>query len=283
MEILGVDIGGTGIKGAVVDTETGELKTERLRLLTPQPATPQAVGEVLKQLVDQIGFDGPVACGFPSRIINGTVLTAANVDKTWINVPIERLFSQILNRKVFVANDADVAGLCELKFGAAKGRKDVVLFLTFGTGIGTAIFYKGVMIPNTELGHVELNGGDAERYCSGIVKEREDLKWKDWGKRVNEYLQHMEFLLSPDLIVLGGGASKKFDKYSDKLQTRAQVVTATNLNLAGIIGAAIYGERCLEEEAQQGTSKPAAKKTAAKKAAAKKTAVKKTTAPKKEE
>lgn len=247
MKVLGVDIGGTGIKGAVVDTSTGELKTERLRLLTPQPATPEAVASVLKDLVDQIGFKGPVACGFPARIINGIALTAANIDKSWINVPVEKLFSKALGRDVYVANDADVAGLAELEIGAAKGMGGVVLFLTLGTGIGSAIFVNGELYPNTELGHIIFKDDHAEHYCSAAVKERsENMTWKEWGTRLDSYLQYISFLLCPDVIVLGGGVSKKFDKYKDKLTVSAKVIPAMTLNNAGIIGAALYGARRLK-------------------------------------
>jgi polyphosphate glucokinase len=241
MDILGIDIGGTGIKGAVVDTVSGELKTERIRLLTPQPATPEAIADTVSKLVEQIGFDGPIACGFPSRVIHGVVKTAANIDKSWINVPVEDLFSTRLGRKVYVANDADVAGLAELHFGAAKDVAGTVLFLTLGTGIGSCIFVDGTFCPNTELGHLKFHGDSAERYCSGLVKEKEDLKWKDWGVRLNEYLHYVNFLLCPDLIVLGGGASKKFDKYAEVLDVDVEVKPAQMLNLAGIVGAGMYG------------------------------------------
>ena len=173
MEILGIDIGGSGIKGAIVDTATGELKSERIRLVTPQPATPEAVAQTLKELVDQIGYKGPIGCGFPARVINGEVLTAANIDKSWINVKVEDLFSKVTGQKVFVANDADVAGLAELTFGAVKDYKGPVLFLTIGTGIGSALFINGQMYPNTEFGHIKFKGDIAEHYCSDAVRERE--------------------------------------------------------------------------------------------------------------
>ena len=178
MEILGIDIGGSGIKGAIVDTATGELKSERIRLVTPQPATPEAVAQTLKELVDQIGYKGPIGCGFPARVINGEVLTAANIDKSWINVKVEDLFSKVTGQKVFVANDADVAGLAELTFGAVKDYKGPVLFLTIGTGIGSALFINGQMYPNTEFGHIKFKGDIAEHYCSDAVLEREELVYK---------------------------------------------------------------------------------------------------------
>lgn len=250
MELLGIDIGGSGIKGAIVDTTTGKLLTERLRLKTPQPSTPEAVADTIKELVDTIGYKGPIACGFPARVINGVVLTAANVDKSWIRVPIENLLSQKLGTDVFVANDADVAGLAEMCFGAGKDEKGKVLIVTIGTGIGTAMFFKGELLPNFEIGHILLHGDDAERYCSDSAREKLDLKWKDFGKRFNEYLNRIEFLIQPDLFILGGGASKKFEKFQDQIKVeQARVIPAETLNLAGIIGAAMYCERRLQEKA----------------------------------
>ena len=246
MEILGIDIGGSGIKGAIVDTATGELKSERIRLVTPQPATPEAVAQTLKELVDQIGYKGPIGCGFPARVINGEVLTAANIDKSWINVKVEDLFSKVTGQKVFVANDADVAGLAELTFGAVKDYKGPVLFLTIGTGIGSALFINGQMYPNTEFGHIKFKGDIAEHYCSDAVREREELGHKEWGERLNKFLEYIAFLTQPDFIVLGGGVSKKFEKYESKLTLSTKVVPATTLNLAGIIGAAMYAKSHLE-------------------------------------
>ena len=246
MEILGIDIGGSGIKGAIVDTATGELKSERIRLVTPQPATPEAVAQTLKELVDQLGYKGPIGCGFPARVINGEVLTAANIDKSWINVKVEDLFSKVTGQKVFVANDADVAGLAELTFGAVKDYKGPVLFLTIGTGIGSALFINGQMYPNTEFGHIKFKGDIAEHYCSDAVREREELGYKEWGERLNKFLEYIAFLTQPDFIVLGGGVSKKFEKYESKLTLSTKVVPATTLNLAGIIGAAMYAKSHLE-------------------------------------
>lgn len=230
MEILGIDIGGSGIKGAIVDTATGELKSERIRLVTPQPATPEAVAQTLKELVDQIGYKGPIGCGFPARVINGEVLTAANIDKSWINVKVEDLFSKVTGQKVFVANDADVAGLAELTFGAVKDYKGPVLFLTIGTGIGSALFINGQMYPNTEFGHIKFKGDIAEHYCSDAVREREELGYKEWGERLNKFLEYIAFLTQPDFIVLGGGVSKKFEKYESKLTLSTKVVPATTLD-----------------------------------------------------
>lgn len=247
MEILGVDIGGTGIKGAIVQTDTGEVKTERVRIPTPKPSTPEAIANTLKELVATVGYSGPVACGFPARVNHGIVKTAANIDKSWIMVDVERLFSDTLGQKVFVANDADVAGIAEMKFGAGKGRKELkILVLTVGTGIGSAIFLDGRLYPNSELGHLIFRGESAERYCSAAAKERDGLKWREFGKRFNEYLQHIEFVMQPNLIIIGGGASKKFEKYREELHTDAEVIPAQSLNMAGIIGAAVYGEQRLK-------------------------------------
>ena len=248
MQLLGVDIGGSGIKGAIVDTQTGELVTERLRIKTPSPATPEAVAQTLKELYTQINYQGPVACGFPARVMKGVVQTAANIDKSWINTEVEKLFSETLGQQVFVANDADVAGFAEMAIGAGRDyQKGQVIFLTIGTGIGSAIFLDGALYPNSELGHVIFKGDSAERYCSDSAREKNDLKWSEWGKRFNEYLCHIDFLLKPDLFILGGGASKKFEKYKDALTVDTKVIPAQTLNFAGIIGAAMYGESCLKQ------------------------------------
>ncbi|MGN0902276.1 MAG: ROK family protein, partial [Succinivibrio sp.] len=197
----------------------------------------------LKQLVDQIGFKGPIGCGFPARVINGVVLTAANIDQSWIDVRVEELFSKAVGQDVHVANDADVAGLAELTFGAVKDYKGPVLFLTIGTGIGSALFINGQMYPNTEFGHIKFKGDIAEHYCADSVREKEDLGFKEWGERLNKYLEYISFLVQPDFIVLGGGVSKKFEKYEQKLTLKTKVVPAKTLNLAGIIGAAVYASR----------------------------------------
>ena len=204
------------------------------------------MAQTLKELVDQIGYKGPIGCGFPARVINGEVLTAANIDKSWINVKVEDLFSKVTGQKVFVANDADVAGLAELTFGAVKDYKGPVLFLTIGTGIGSALFINGQMYPNTEFGHIKFKGDIAEHYCSDAVREREELGYKEWGERLNKFLEYIAFLTQPDFIVLGGGVSKKFEKYESKLTLSTKVVPATTLNLAGIIGAAMYAKSHLE-------------------------------------
>lgn len=243
MQILGIDIGGTGIKAAIVETSTGELISERTRVITPRPATPDAVGAVLKTVVADHHWSGPIGMGFPAAIQHGITRTAANVDKSFIGLPIAECFSQHTGCPVYIANDADAAGLAEMRFGAGKGNTGVVLIITIGTGLGTALFSEGHLMPNTELGHVFLeNGFEAERYASEAVRVTKDLKWKEWGERFNLYLTTMESLLWPDLIVLGGGVSEKLHKFSPMITTKVKVVAASFLNQAGIVGAALFAE-----------------------------------------
>jgi polyphosphate glucokinase len=240
MEILGIDIGGSGIKGAIVNITDGTLINERHRIITPQPATPQAVAETVNALVKHFNYTGPIGCGFPALIRNGIAKTASNIDKSWVDIPVEKLLSDATGQTVSVINDADAAGLGELRFGAGNGHLGVVMMLTIGSGIGSAIIHQGILLPCTELGHVEFKGDSAERYCSDAARERKKLSWNKWGKRFNKYLLHMEMLFSPDLFILGGGASKKFDKFKDQLSVNAVVVPATLRNMAGIIGAACF-------------------------------------------
>lgn len=241
MHILGVDVGGSGIKGAIVDTETGRMMAERVRLATPQPATPEALALTLKELIRKHDWHGPVGVGFPAAIQHGVARTAANIDKSFIGLSVADYFSEQTGCPVHVANDADVAGMAEMRFGAGRGHGGVVLIVTIGTGLGTALFSNGQLLPNTELGHIYLdNGQEAERYASDAARERYDLKWKDWGDRFNRYLSIMEGLFWPDLIILGGGASKKLDKFAETLQIKAPIVPASFLNQAGIVGAALF-------------------------------------------
>lgn len=243
MQILGVDIGGSGIKGAIVDTETGKLITERHRIETPQPATPEAIAAVLAQLVLHFHWNGPVGCGFPAAIQQGVARTAANIAKSFIDTNIDQLFSAATNCPCYNVNDADAAGMAEIHFGAGAGQAGVVLLITIGTGLGTALFSDGKLMPNTELGHMYLeNGVEAERYASDAVRKIEDLGWKSWGNRFNVYLTLMEKLFWPDLIILGGGASKKFDKFKEQLSVEVPVKPAAFLNQAGIVGAALYAK-----------------------------------------
>jgi polyphosphate glucokinase len=250
VEILGIDVGGTGIKSAIVETATGELLDEKHRIATPRPATPKAVARALGEVLRHHGWNGPVGIGFPAAIQHGVARTAANVDKSFIGLPITDYFSRETGRRVFIANDADVAGLAEMRFGAGKGHAGVVLIITIGTGLGTALFSGGHLLPNTELGHVFLeNGQEAERYASEAVRVTKKLKWKDWGERLNLYLRTMEGLLWPDLIILGGGVSEKLNKFSPTLTTKAPVVAAGFLNRAGIVGAALFAEESLRQAA----------------------------------
>lgn len=238
MQTFGIDIGGSGVKGAPVDAQTGTLAGERHRIETPQPATPQAVADTVAQLVRHFDWRGPIGVGFPAALRRGTVLTAANIDKSWIGQNADDLFTQATGSPVHVANDADVAGLAEMAFGAGKDNKGVVLVVTLGTGIGTALFVNGTLLPNTELGHIELNGRDAEEYAADSAREREDLKWGEWAKRVDKYLLKMEALFWPDLIIVGGGVSKKSEKFLPHLTVKTPIVPAALRNEAGIVGAA---------------------------------------------
>ncbi|UOA07578.1 polyphosphate--glucose phosphotransferase [Methylobacter sp. S3L5C] len=243
MLILGVDIGGSGIKGAVVDTVTGELVTERHRIDTPQPATPEAIAAILAQLVIHFNWSGLVGCGFPAAIQHGIPKTAANIAPSFIGINIDRLFSEATKCSCYSLNDADAAGMAEMHFGEGVGQSGVVLLITVGTGLGTVFFSDGKLLPNTELGHVYLkNGKKAEHYTSDAVRKNKNLSWKVWGKRFNTYLMQMEALFWPDLIILGGGASKKFNKFNKQITVDAQVKPAAFLNQAGIVGAALYAQ-----------------------------------------
>ncbi|WP_214106751.1 polyphosphate--glucose phosphotransferase [Acrocarpospora catenulata] len=235
MKVLGIDIGGTGIKGAPVETRTGKLVAERCRIPTPQPATPDAVAGVVQQIIDHFGWTRRVGITFPGVIVDGEIRTAANVDRSWVGLEGAAVFG----KEAHLLNDADAAGIAETTFGAGKGHDGVILMLTFGTGIGSALFTGGKLVPNTEFGHLEIRGKEAERRASEIVREHKNLSWSDWSERVQEYLTHMERLLSPNLIIIGGGASKKSDKFLPHLKTRAPIVPATLLNEAGIVGAAL--------------------------------------------
>jgi len=240
MEALGIDIGGTGIKGAPVDLATGKLLTERKKIATPRPATPEAVTEVVREVAQSFGWTGPVGATFPGVVTSGTIRTAANVDKSWIGTDAASMFGKVLDTDVVVLNDADAAGIAEMTFGAGVGVKGSVLMLTFGTGVGSALFTDGVLVPNTEFGHIEIRGKDAEKRASENAKVARGWGWKDWTQRVSEYLQRMEALLSPGLIIVGGGISKEGDKWIPMLTgVQAKVVAATLHNDAGIVGAAM--------------------------------------------
>ena len=237
--VMGVDIGGTGIKGAPVDVEKGLLADDRFRVLTPRPATPHAVADVVAEVVEHFGWIGPIGATFPAVVKNGITHSAANVDKEWIGAPAAELFTQRLGSPVTVLNDADAAGLAEVRFGAGRDRSGVVVVITLGTGIGCGMFVDGRLVPNTELGHIELNGKDAERYAADSVRERKKLSWKKYARRVEEYLQRLDALIWPDLIIIGGGASKKAAQFLPHINVRPPIVPAQLLNEAGIVGAAL--------------------------------------------
>jgi polyphosphate glucokinase len=238
---FGIDIGGSGIKGCVVDLAAGALAGERIRVVTPQPSTPDAVADVVADLVKQFGWEGPVGITLPCVVKRGTALTAANIDKNWIGLDAAKLFAERLDRapdQITVLNDADAAGMAEMRFGVGRDRDGVVVLLTFGTGIGSAVFLNGKLVPNTEFGHLEVDGHDAEKRAAASVKEDKNLSWEEWSGRVSAYLRVLEGLVWPDLIIAGGGVSKKADHWLPLLKARTQVVAAALKNDAGIVGAA---------------------------------------------
>ncbi|KAA3664747.1 MAG: ROK family protein [Chloroflexi bacterium] len=245
MAILGIDIGGSGIKGALVNTQTGEMITERLRIPTPQPATPKAVIETMKTIVAHFDYSGPIGVGIPSVVINGVVKSAANIDNGWIGFPGQQAMAETLGCKVTLMNDADVAGVAEMRFGAGRDQKGVVMIFTLGTGVGSVMFVNGQIVPNLELGHMYLRDQkfDAEEFMSDRIRKGEELSWKKWGKRLTTYFQHIEFLFSPELIIIGGGVSKKHEKFIHRINVHADVMPAQLLNEAGIIGAAVSAAR----------------------------------------
>jgi polyphosphate glucokinase len=241
-KILGIDIGGSGVKGAIVDTTKGKLLTKRYRIPTPQPATPEAVAEVIKQITDHFEWKGPIGVGFPGVIQHGVARTAANVDKTWIDKNLNELFSKATGCVVHVVNDADAAGMAEVKFGVGMGKKGTLMLITVGTGLGTVIFTDGKLVPNLEFGHLLLHGADAELYASDAARSNNKLDWATWAGRFNEYLLRIEELVWPDLIIIGGGASKHEEKFFPHLTTKAKVVSAKLMNEAGIVGAAMVSK-----------------------------------------
>ncbi len=241
MNVFGVDIGGSGIKGAPVDLERGELAQDRHKVLTPHPSSPAAVADAVAEVVGNFGWSGPVGITFPGVVTSGVTRTAANVDKSWVDMDASRLLGDRLGgMPVTVLNDADAAGVAEMTFGAGRGRKGTVILLTFGTGIGSALFIDGRLVPNTELGHLELHGHDAESHASTKAKEDEDLSWQHWAHRVQKYLAHVEMLFSPELFIVGGGVSRKAEKFLPLIEgIRAEIVPAELRNDAGIVGAAM--------------------------------------------
>jgi polyphosphate glucokinase len=239
-QLLGIDIGGSGIKGSIVETKSGEMLSERLRIETPANATPTDIAEIIKKITENFSYKGIIGCGFPAVIQNGIIKTAANISKKNIDTDANALFSKITGNNVYVWNDADCAGYASVKFGVGKGVKGVILLLTVGTGIGSALFIDGHLVPNTELGHLVLPKQNiiAEKYTSDFIRKEKNLDWNEWGKRFNGYLQYVEFLFNPDLIIIGGGASKKFENYSKSISIKTKIVPEILQNNAGIIGAA---------------------------------------------
>jgi polyphosphate glucokinase len=238
--IIGIDIGGTGIKGALVDVKEGKLATARARLSTPHPATPSAVAKTVGELLEQIDAEGPVGLTLPAVVRAGTVETAANIDHSWIGVDAVDLFSRTTGRLVALVNDADAAGLAEVRFGAGRSVSGVIALITLGTGIGSAVVVDGTLVPNTELGHLPLHHGDAEDWAAESIREHDDLSWKEYARRLQAYLELVERLLWPQLFIIGGGVSASAPKYLPKIELRTPVVPAQLLNDAGIIGAAMF-------------------------------------------
>ena len=247
MRILGIDIGGTGIKGAPVELPSGEILAEHLHLPTPQPATPRAVSAVIQKMVRHFQFTGRVGVGFPGVIRQGVVGTAVNLSPSWVGKNAEKIFKKAVKLQVSVINDADAAGLAEVHHGAGKKEKGTVVLITLGTGIGSAVFIGGELVPNTELGHLPLHGKDAEKTASAKAREKHDWGWKKWSKRVREYLQLVEKLINPDLIIVGGGVSRRAEKWLPRASQgiRAKVVPAKLHNESGIVGAAMAAAKNL--------------------------------------
>lgn len=239
--ILGIDVGASGIKGAIVNPLTGEFVSQRIRIEMPKPSTPEAAANALNEIVQKLNYKGLIGVGFPSVVKNGVASTAANLDKGWIGCNIEETLKKATGCDVIAINDADAAGLAEMRFGNGKGVKGTVVLITIGTGLGSAVFTDGHLVRNTEFGHFLLkNGMIAEHYASSSAQEREQLSWKKWAKRFDEYLNKLELYLQPNLIILGGGSSKYFDEYKSRFTIKTPVIPAKTLNNAGIIGAAMY-------------------------------------------
>lgn len=248
--ILGVDIGGTGIKGGLIDISIGKMISDRHRIDTPKPATPKAVAATFKELVNHFKWQGPIGVGFPAIVSHGVALSAANIDKSWISTDIEKLLSKVSGCPVYVLNDADAAGVASMHYGAGKGEMGVVFMLTVGTGIGSALFIDGKLVPNTELGHLYMKNHDkvVEKSISKAARKAQDLSWREWGNQFNKYLLHLQRLFSPDLVIIGGGGSKSFDEYKDSITTDYRVKPAGYLNKAGAVGAAYYAWEKEEEK-----------------------------------
>jgi polyphosphate glucokinase len=239
---FGVDIGGSGIKGCTVDLDRGELAGERVRIDTPQPSLPSSVCEVVSEIVDRFGWTDRIGVTYPGVMKHGVAFTAANMDKSWIGTNLAEELEAVIPGTVQTLNDADAAGLAEMRYGAGRDQRGLVLMLTFGTGIGSALFIDGALVPNTEFGHIQVDGEDGEKAASAAAREREDLSYHAWAKRVDRYLDVLEGGLWPDLIIVGGGVSKKWEKWVPLLTTRTRVVPAQLHNDAGIVGAALAAQ-----------------------------------------
>ncbi len=239
MQILGIDIGGTGIKGAIVDTSTGELLTEKFRLKTPKPAKPEEVAKTVHQIVDHFNWKGKAGAGFPTPLAHGKCMSGGNLDPDWKGVHADKLFSKVTGLDFTVINDADAAAEAEMHFGAGKGKSGLVAVITLGTGIGSGLFFNGQLLPNTELGHVSYKDEAFEKYAADSIRKKEDLSYSKWGRRLNKYFKHIELILSPDLFIIGGGASSKINKFKDEITIATPIIPAENQNEAGIIGAAM--------------------------------------------
>jgi polyphosphate glucokinase len=238
MTTIGVDVGGSGVKAALVDLETG-VATGRMRVETPQPATPDAIAKSVAELVDRFDAPGAIGCTLPAVVLNGVVCTAAHIDESWIGTDAERVMSDAAGRPCTVLNDADAAGLAEARFGAARDRKGVVVLVTIGTGVGTALLDDGKLVPNAELGHIVVTDQVADTWVSDAARTNEELTWKRWSNRLERYLTHLHALLWPELIVVGGGVAKHADKFLDRINVGCEVRIAELGNLAGIVGAAL--------------------------------------------
>jgi polyphosphate glucokinase len=261
---IGVDVGGSGIKAAVVDTRTGEMRSERIRVATPNPSTPErvgaSIGRVVRRLVKAGGVpdDAAIGVGLPGVAIDGRLMTAANIDPAWVDYPIAERLSKALRRRVEIVNDADAAGIAEMRFGVGAGRPGTVIFLTLGTGVGSGVFVDGKLVPNTEFGQMEIRGRPAERRSASAARTRRGLSWKAWSQDLDEHLQRIEDLMWPTLFIIGGGVSKNADKFVPRLTNRTPVVAAELRNDAGIIGAAVVAVEGLRDAATTWDDLPAA-------------------------
>ncbi|MEP7320359.1 MAG: polyphosphate--glucose phosphotransferase [Saprospiraceae bacterium] len=240
--ILGIDIGGTGIKAGLVDIVEGTLLGEPIKIKTPSPSTPQNVFKAVQQVITMLNYTGPVGIGFPAIVHHAVIQNAANIDKKWIGTNAETLFNKIKGCRFHVANDADMAGMAEMAFGLGKNKKGTVILITIGTGLGSALFIDGKLVPNTEFGHLNYKKADFEYYASNTAREKKRMSWANWGGQFNRFMQHLEFIFSPDMIILGGGLSKRWDDFKKKIEVDTVVIPAKLQNHAGIIGAAAFAK-----------------------------------------